>query len=77
MTYNNDNNKTIKNACLLSFLLPPPPLHRLNNVFDEKTPFVKKLGYFFVFMFATFFVNVFSLINNCFQMLNVKIDSIS
>ena len=40
-------------------------------------PFVKILRSFFKFMLANFFLNPFSFINNYFQMLNVKIASVS
>ena len=40
-------------------------------------PFRKILRSFFKLMFANFFLNPFSFINNCFQTLNVKIASVS
>ena len=40
-------------------------------------PFHKILRSFFKLMFPNFFLNPFSFINNCFQMLNVKMASVS
>ena len=54
----NINNKTI--------------FHHLNNVLNGRTPFLQILGYFFRFIFANLFLDAFNFIDNCFQMLNVK-----
>ena len=50
-----------------------PLLHSLNNVVNKKTLFLKILR----FMFTNFFPNAFSFINNCFQMINLRIASVS
>ena len=47
-----------------------PPLDCLSSVFNEKMSFLMILSSFFRFMFANFFLNAFSFINNCFQILN-------
>ena len=80
MTYNNDDNnsnnnnsETIQIYTPLSSHLPPPPLHCLNNVLNERMPFLKILGFFLRFMFAIVFLIAFSFINNLFEVLNVKI----
>ena len=63
---------------LLSSLLPSlPQLHCFNNVLSERTPFLKIRESYFKFMLANFFLNAFSFINKFFQILNVKIASVS
>ena len=61
-----------KNCIYPPLPLTTPPSHRLNNVVNEKMPFRKILTSSFRFMFANFFLNAFSFVNNCFQMVNVK-----
>ena len=55
-------------------LTPSYPLH---NVFNKRTTFLKILGSFLRFMFTNFLLNAFSFIDNCFQMLSVKIAPVS
>ena len=61
-----------KNVHALSYFLSPL-MQRLNNVVNERTRCFKILRSFFRFMFGNFLLNTFSLVNNGFQMLNLRL----
>ena len=86
MTYNDDgnsnndnNNNNIIDNEMITMYIPSAffPFHHLNNVLNKRTPFLKIFGSFFGSFFANFFLSTFNFINNCFQILHVKIEIVS
>ena len=47
-------------------------LHRLNNIVNKMMPYLEIPRFVFRFMFANFFFNAFSFINNRFHIRSVK-----